>query len=208
MRVVENDTYPERRDALSQDWAHLISHLFPQAILVPILNDPQSVQNVFEQLKPNAVILSNGNDWGEAQDRDNTEAQILKQCIDRHIPLLGVCRGHQVINVFFSGTICPDIKQKTQTNHVGNTHPITLSSPFGHQTFEVNSFHNQGLCDEDLAPSLKAFARSPDHVIEGIYHPDLPILGIQWHPERKTPNATFDSTLITRFFYEGAYWQR
>ena len=206
MRVTENETYPDRRDALSHDWFHFLSRHFPKAVLVPIYNHPDHIPHTLTTLSPNAIILSNGNDWGSAPERDQTEIQIITYSITNHIPILGICRGHQVLNIYFSGQICENIKQKTQVDHVAKEHTVELIAPFGSGTLAVNSFHNQGICPDDLAPSLKVFAQSPDDIIEGLYHPQLPIIGIQWHPERPNPSTNFDQRLIKRLFLEGAFW--
>jgi N5-(cytidine 5'-diphosphoramidyl)-L-glutamine hydrolase len=206
MRVVENITYPDRRDALSHDWFYFLSRLFPQAVLVPLYNHPDHIINTLETLSPDAIILSNGNDWGSAPERDQTETQIITHGIAHQTPILGICRGHQVINAYFAGKICENIKQKTQVHHVAQEHTVELVAPFGNGTLAVNSFHNQGIFPEDLSLALKSFAQSPDAVIEGLYHPQLPIIGIQWHPERPTPSTHFDTPLITKLFQEGAFW--
>ena len=85
-------------------------------------------------------------------------------------------------------------------NHVAANHPITLTG-VGHRLaasdrVEVNSFHSQAICTEGLATGLQVFAQGPDGLVEGIVHDELPIIGLQWHPERPHPATAFDDALL------------
>lgn len=131
--------------------------------------------------------------------RDEFEWKVLEQTESKKLPLLGICRGLQMANVFFGGTLIPDIPSFGKFNHSrfpvkDRTHSIQVD-PYselykiaGTQTGEVNSAHHQSI--ELVAKGLVSNALSPDGVIEGVERKDKegqPYLQlVQWHPERMT----------------------
>jgi putative glutamine amidotransferase len=211
MRVVGNNDYPERRDALSRDWQIYLNNIFPDTVLVPLLNDPNCAVESIRELSIEGVILSNGNDWGYFPERDETEKLIVEYCLSSGIPILGVCRGMQVLNILFGGTLELNLVANIKSDHVAVNHQITINSKVfakmaGCREMMVNSFHNHGILTEGLAQEFRAFATTTNAIVEGFYHPNKPILAVQWHPERKTPSAPYDKQLIQHFFEEGIFW--
>jgi len=211
MRVVENTGYPERRDALSREWVEYIDFVFPGAILIPIVNKADSVEELIKDLNIGGIILSGGNDWGETSDRDETERIIVNYCKTINLPILGVCRGMQVLNILFGGTIAKNLTSLGKGEHAAKEHQVMVeSSSFQRLTDKekiyVNSFHNHGILIDGLAQDLKIFAITKDGIVEGFVHNTLPILATQWHPERKSPSAIFDQQLISRLFTKGSFW--
>jgi putative glutamine amidotransferase len=211
-RVIENETYAERRDALSHDWSNYLCKVFPGCAVLPVPNTPSNVSGWFDSLEIDAVLLSNGNDWLDAPDRDQTEKVILEQALEMKIPVLGVCRGLQVLNVLFGGDLENALPDVTDLNHVARNHQVRLlDSVFidlaKAEQVSVNSYHNQGVVNKGLAPDLKAFAMAEDDVVEGIYHPQQAVMAIQWHPERNGSSAQFDALIMKKFFTEGAFWR-
>lgn len=212
-RIVEAQAYAERRDAIAHDWHGWLQANFPGAVLLPLPNDPGGAAGWLDAVRPDAVILSSGNDWGEYPVRDETELGVTAHAVRAGVPLLGVCRGLQVLNVYFGGTLSDGINQRPGSErHVARNHPVELDAGWAERLkasrrIEVNSYHNWGILEPGLAKELRAFARSPDGLVEGAFHPEKPVLGIQWHPERDDPAREFDSRLITRFFEQGAFWR-
>lgn len=207
-RVVVNETYPERRDALSQDWAKYIAEILPEAHLVPLLNRPESAVAALSALDIEGVILTGGNDLEDAPERDETESRVIAACRQRGTPLLGVCRGLQMINVALGGSVEMNAQFRTETEHVAANHSIALRGPAfvglaGGTTLEVNSFHDCAVFEDGLAPLCEAFALAADGVVEGFRHTSEPVLAIQWHPERPNPVSDFDRELISRFLRDG-----
>lgn len=206
MRCVDNSAYAETRDALSREWTQYVAKIMPKAILVPVLNNPDSVLDTAKTLDIDGVILSNGNDWGADLKRDQTETKLFKYAFGHKLPILGVCRGFQAINLLMGGKLKKDIKRISGENHAGVIHNVYIEkkSPFRKfakkNELKINSYHDQGFLIEDLSPRLKVFALSKNGVVEGFYHPSKPIVGIQWHPERKSPSADFDKKLILNLF--------
>jgi len=212
-RLSNNDTYKDTRDALSRDWTTFINDILPESILIPFLNHPKMVYNMINQLSFDACILSNGNDWGEDILRDETEAILINECIKNNIPLIGICRGLQVLNIFFQGIVEKNIQKKIHISHVSAEHNIVIvDKKFNHitdeQTFSVNSYHNNGVLLDGISKEFIPFAVANDIVVEGFYHQKLPLLAIQWHPERINNSYEFNKKLISTFFTQKDFWNK
>ncbi len=178
----------ERRDALSQEWAALAAAC--SFLPIPVPNRPDTIGLILDRLCPDGIILSGGNDLarygGDAPERDQTERALIKYSLDTGTPLLGVCRGMQLLLDFF-GTPLERVEGHVRTHH-------TLSG--GRQ---VNSFHSWGA--RECAAPLAALERSEDGVIEEIAHENYKnIKGVMWHPERYAPLRDGDVAWIRRFF--------
>jgi len=129
---------------------------------------------------------------------DLVQYSYLKDFVLHKKPILGICKGMQLINIFFGGTLIQNMDEKSCLLHaqtpdgkdrLHKIYPVSSTISFTPQT--VNSAHHQ--CIEILGTGLKPSHFAKDGVIEGIYHETLPILGLQWHPERLT--ASLLSTL-------------
>ena len=130
-------------------------------------------------------------------ERDGLEWALLDQFISRRKPVLGICRGIQLLNVYFKGTLYQDISEMPgglHTNgvmHYIDLAPNTLLYDIFGSTLMANSYHHQAI--DRLAPGLKAsgFDRKENgSFLEAFEHEELPVLGVQWHPERMlTPEA-------------------
>ena len=133
--------------------------------------------------------------------RDEWEFALFSAAMKRGIPLLGICRGHQLINVAMGGTLYQDLRAQAPGAAAHNPegfpvdrlfHSINIAEDsllhrvFGKSTIRVNSFHHQAV--GMLAPGLRVSALAPDGVIEGFESIDEKqfILGVQFHPESLT----------------------
>ncbi len=157
--------------------------------------------------------------------RDGFELPLVRACHERQIPVLGICRGIQVMNVALGGTLCQDLatqflgpsESKTPMLH-NQTSPGQYSShsihidkgsnlfAIVHETMiHVNSFHHQAV--ERVAPSLQTSSMAPDGVVEAVEDAALPFfLGVQWHPERMYRTDEFAYALFLTFVRAaGAY---
>ena len=129
--------------------------------------------------------------------RDEFEWKVLAAAVRQHKPVFGICRGAQVINVFFGGTLWQDLPtqfSKHEVLHrrsdasnvpVHDLKPTThgfLYNLFGTVTQYVNSSHHQAV--KDLAPGFEICAYSIDGVIEAIGNDAIHVHGVQFHPER------------------------
>lgn len=126
--------------------------------------------------------------------RDLYEIELIRYAAQRHKPILGICRGQQVINVAFGGTLYQDNtlaseyvmqhQQKEKRAYPSHTIRIkkeSLLSPIFGDVAYVNSFHHQSV--KKLAEGFKITARSEDSIVEAIEHTNLPIWAVQFHPE-------------------------
>lgn len=207
MRSWDAESYAEERDALSKDWSSYLGRLFPDAVIIPLINSTKNIIKTMKELGIDRVILSNGEDFGLNKARDATEKKLLAYCMAHRIPVLGVCRGLQMLNVLFGGRLENDVVKKTGYEHGrGTIHKVEIitKTPFSkftkQKTMSVNSYHHQGVLVSGIAHELRIFAKSRDGLVEGLYHPTKAIVGIQWHPERKNPSAAFDKKIITNLF--------
>lgn len=212
MRQVVDPRHGERRDALASDWGSYIASIWPRVTLLPLLNQPDRVDVWADSLAIDGAILSNGNDWGEAPARDETETRLVAWCRRNERPVLGACRGLQAINAMLGGGIHSDISTAGRHTHGGQAHPVQIIDPVfvkvaGGRSMEINSYHDQGVLRSGLAGTLRPFAVAGNDVVEGFYHPAEPILAIQWHPERPSSAQDFSNILIRRIFEDGAFWR-
>ncbi|OIR10607.1 MAG: hypothetical protein BEU05_01530 [Marine Group III euryarchaeote CG-Bathy2] len=120
-------------------------------------------------------------------ERDALELALLAAAHERQMPVLGICRGLQVLNVACGGTLWPDISDGgfETAVHTGGTrdtddvhHRVTLAGV----DFEVTSHHHEGV--RDLGDGLEVISHAEDGMVEALRHRELPWLGVQWHPER------------------------
>ncbi|WP_455581151.1 gamma-glutamyl-gamma-aminobutyrate hydrolase family protein [Dysosmobacter sp.] len=128
--------------------------------------------------------------------RDALEASLFRLALEAGTPVLGICRGLQLINALLGGTLYQDLptQRPGSVSHVMRPpydrviHPValeaggTLHRLTGQAALGVNSYHHQGI--RTLAPALRADACAPDGLIEAVTCPEHPfLLAVQWHPE-------------------------
>lgn len=127
------------------------------------------------------------------EPRDAMEWALMAAALDKSLPILGICRGFQMINVYFGGTLTQNLAAENwQDNHRPDgprdllAHEVAatagrLGALYGAQPFAVNSIHRQGI--RTLAPNLTAAAQTADGLIEGYEDGARNIVAVQWHPE-------------------------
>ena len=121
-------------------------------------------------------------------ERDDFELRLARGAAERDLPILGVCRGMQLLNVARGGSLVQDVDEHyaregwdRPVHDVQLEHGSRLARAFGSSTLAVNSVHHQAV--ERLGEGLHVSARAADGVIEGIEDEHGLALGVQWHPE-------------------------
>jgi putative glutamine amidotransferase len=177
-------------------------------VLLPNVDDDDIIASYADSI--NGLLITGGGDihpgyFGQEPHeklgrisgaRDNFEIKLIGLMRWKKAPLLGICRGHQVINVAFGGTLFQDLscnpkrtKRHADTNQKGVYHKVMIQQNsrlfhiIGQSEIETNSSHHQVI--DKLGSGLKASAySSEDNIIEAIEHAEYPfVLGVQWHPE-------------------------
>ena len=144
---------------------------------------------------------------------DAIQFDVLDRFLTAGKPVLGICRGHQLLNVTFGGTLIQDLpgaeKHKSLSTGADNIHRVHTEQgsflfPVYGSGCVVNSSHHQGI--DIPGKGLRVVMRSEDGVAEAIEHESRPVWGVQWHPERMCfahrREDTADGSGIFRFFLE------
>lgn len=195
------DTVPgraERRDALDQRWQSLFAEL--GALALPLPNGGLSAEALLQEFRLDGVLLTGGNDVAEAPqaanvapERDRLERDLIQLCLARGAPLLGVCRGMQMINVALGGHL------ERTSGHAGVEHSIsTAHAGFWPDGWRVNSYHDVCIPGAGLAPSLRSLAEVENGDVEAFVHAGAKCHGIMWHPEREAPPRAEDLAFMAR----------
>ncbi|GAA3720403.1 gamma-glutamyl-gamma-aminobutyrate hydrolase family protein [Nonomuraea antimicrobica] len=141
------------------------------------------------------------------QPRDRLEWAMLDQAIERGLPVLAICRGLQVVNVYYGGELHQDLTRtpysvlhrpdaaRTHLSHRVTAKGGRLGELFGPDEFGVNSIHKQGV--KLLGDGLDATVFSEDGLIEGLEHTRDRILAVQWHPEELITTSPQSQALFT-----------
>lgn len=148
--------------------------------------------------------------------RDEHEIALAREATGIGLPLLGICRGHQVLNVALGGSLCQDLAREwgaPTTAHRNERwapdrfHAVDLTpgsraaEAVGSCVATVNSHHHQAVAR--LAPGLTITATAEDGVVEAIEAPGRPTLGVQWHPERLDPTSHGPLRALVAWAHEG-----
>jgi microsomal dipeptidase-like Zn-dependent dipeptidase/gamma-glutamyl-gamma-aminobutyrate hydrolase PuuD len=212
--------------ALSAYYINAVLKAGGAPVLIPAVTDVTALRQIVAGL--DGLVLTGGKDvnplWyredplqplGDVDPlRDEYELKLIKLATDRNIPLLGICRGEQLINVAFGGTLYQDIPsqragkplikhvQKMSGEYVSHTVSVApksqLAAIIGAGKQGVNTFHHQAV--KDIAPGFRAVAYSTDSIVEAIEAwPERPILAVQWHPEALVGGG--DTTMLKLFAF-------
>ena len=206
-------------------------------VLIPVITEISALATIVDSL--DGLIISGGGDidstflgeepipeLGDVDSyRDEYDFLLLRLAYNRQLPIFGICRGHQVINAAFGGSLYQDINKQFSENALKHsqeeardiaTHfielvdiPSKLRIALNIQEdtdcqrnvsrnavqIPVNSFHHQAV--KELAPEFVATATSPDGLNEAMEHIEYPIFSVQWHPE---PMATAGNEAMLDLF--------
>lgn len=188
----------ELRDALDQrlvQWlvqAGFLPVAVPNTLSDTDHPDEPTLEHWLQAVQPGALILSGGNDIGEYPARDATEHYLLSWAEAKRVPVLGICRGLQMMAVWAGGEL---VKKE---GHVGSRHQLAVATRKDEWPVDVNSYHNWGLAS--CPDGFEVAAQAEDGSIEAIRHIKLPWEGWMWHPEREMPFSPQDIKRLKRLF--------
>lgn len=192
----------EKRDSLDQRLLKWVKNAGFIPIVVPNIllqidsngeiSNSTKLENWLNRIRPDAFLLSGGNDIGQYQERDCTEAYLLTWAKDLQLPALGICRGMQMMAVWAGATLTK------VDGHVRTNHTIISADKNVKFPETVNSFHDWAIvrCPDDF----HIMATANDGVIEAIKHSLLPWEGWMWHPERDDKFTEYDTNRLRRLF--------
>jgi len=184
--------------------------------LISVSNCSRDISGFVKEIDFDGLVISGGGDVHPkflkgsgkkynrySNKRDSIENELIDLCIEEEKMVIGICYGMQKLNTYFGGSISSNIiNDITKTNITVDNHSISIVKPiFGLKgEYFVNQFHNQTIEPEDLAIDLKVIAiDSSAGNIEAFIHSRFNVLGVQWHPDRKSPNPEFNNKLISMF---------
>jgi len=136
---------------------------------------------------------------------DETELRLFRQARERALPVLGICRGQQVINVAMGGSLVQHLEdhdvRSLGRKHLAHTIEVDPASELGRAAGEhkvrVNSLHHQAI--RNLAPGLQQTAQGEDGTVEGVESDDGLVVAVQCHPEELTTDLPWAKRLFERF---------
>ena len=197
--------------------------------IIPFNENEEVIKAQMEMI--DGLLLSGGQDvapgnYGEEPapklgdifpERDDFEYGLLKSALEAKKPVLGICRGSQIINTYFNGSLYQDLsyigkdvlKHKQVNSPSMVTHSVTIDKSsqlfdiFGEEKIRVNSFHHQAV--KKVGEGLVMAAKAPDGIVEAIEKTDYPFLvAVQWHPEMLQNSVDMMNKLFLRFIKEAS----
>jgi putative glutamine amidotransferase len=155
-------------------------------------NHAPTALTLFDDLPIRGLLLTGGNDLsdlgGDAPERDAAETVLLAAARTLGLPVIGVCRGMQLLQRAFGVALQP------VSGHVAPRQVIRI----GDQPRATNAFHTWGA--KATAPNLAVWAQAEDGVVKAVRHTHEPLIGLMWHPERLEPFDPRDVALFRQTF--------
>ncbi len=162
-------------------WVQAFSKKNIDFLLIP--NHKKISETILKEI--NLLILSGGNDVLSREKtskiRNVVELNLIKNSIKKKIPILGICRGAQLLNIFFGG------KLTKINNHMNTRHQIFFEDKkiLNREKLTVNSYHNYGIIKNNLSKDFQMLAIDKSENIEMFISKKNRIIGSMWHPERE-----------------------
>lgn len=211
---------------MNQTYVRTLENLGALPVMIPLHMSEESLRGVFERL--DGLFLPGGEDIDPAnygaerhdllgatdKERDRTELLLTRWAVEKGMPVLGVCRGAQMINVACGGSLHQDILSERPdlakhdyfppsferfriSHRIDIEADSRLANALG-QVHEVNSMHHQGI--DRIGFGLRVVARADDGLPEAVEAPALPyVVGVQWHPEELAKTDQMSANLFYDF---------
>ena len=211
---------------MNQTYVRTLENLGALPVLLPLQMSEATLRGIFERL--DGLLLPGGEDVDPSfygaerhpqlgptdKERDRTELLLTEWALATGMPLLGVCRGIQVMNVVCGGTLYQDLHsqrpdldkhdyfpptyERFRIVHRIDVEPDSVLARALGAVHEVNSMHHQGIAE--LGAGLRPVARAEDDLVEAVEVPHLPFaLGVQWHPEELARTDDHSTSLFYEF---------
>ena len=203
----KGEMFPEcERAYVNNDYVQAVAMAGGIPFILPLISDAEAVKEQVESM--DGLIISGGHDvnplvYGEepiaelgflCPERDAYDLKVIRAAIELDKPVIGICRGLQILNVAFGGTLHQDVSKMagSRIKHLQNAKPdlsthtvdiikeTKLYDILGESAL-VNSYHHQAV--KEIAPGFMVSARAKDGVIEAMEKEDGFVLAVQWHPE-------------------------
>jgi len=211
-------------DYTFNEYSEAIRYCGGAPVLIPVAQTTDALETILGRV--DGLLLSGGPDinprfYGEQplaglaevdEGLDRMELEIARIAFRKDIPIFGICRGIQTLNVALGGTLYQDIPNQVQgaINHsqkadkAVNTHSIRIEAKTGlYRILRINEIwvngkHHQAI--KDVAPCLRVSARAKDGIIEAVEDPSKNfVLGVQWHPEGTWKEDPYSKKLFRAF---------
>lgn len=192
-----------------------IEHAGGIPVMLPLTANRDMLETIFSRI--DGLVLTGGHDvnpavYGEktedfcgrlCPERDEMELALIQRALEKDMPVLGICRGLQIMNAALGGSLYQDLgaQNGTEIDHdmkkpydrAAHSINLEMKAPLfgllGQESVGVNSRHHQAI--KELAPTLKSMAAAEDGIIEAVYVPDKRFFwGVQWHPEHWDDDET------------------
>lgn len=211
---------------MNQNYVRVLENLGALPVLIPLQMSEATLRGIFDRL--DGLLLPGGEDMDPSTyhadrhsqlgatdpERDRTELLLTEWALVEGMPVLGLCRGIQVINVACGGTLYQDLNsqrpdfakhdyfpptyERFRISHAVHIQAASRLADALGAVYEVNSMHHQGI--DRLGEGLAAVAVSDDGLVEGVEVPELPfVVGVQWHPEELARTDQHSSRLFYNF---------
>ena len=219
-----------RKDGLSciaETYVQAVLKAGGAPVLIPVITDIEALTAIVNGL--DGLVMSGGADINPLyleeepipglQDvdtyRDEFDLLLLRLAANRQLPIMGICRGHQILNVAFGGDLFQDIYSQNEGKILKHSqtmpreqvsHSVRITDKASklysilekEDTIWVNSFHHQAV--KETAPEFITSAIASDGINEAMEHPEKEIFSIQWHPEAMASND--DEQMLKLFQYQ------
>ncbi|HXN77702.1 MAG TPA: gamma-glutamyl-gamma-aminobutyrate hydrolase family protein [Candidatus Dormibacteraeota bacterium] len=221
LRPLSGSEFPPKL-ALNRSYFESLEDAGAVALPIPLVRDPERLRSLYGHI--DALLLPGGADieprrYGAAArsdchlslapDLDEVELRLAEWAMADGLPVLGICRGIQVLNVACGGTLWQDVRVEGAVSESHDQEPrdalvhdldvepdSLLARAIGATHVRVNSLHHQAI--RDLGAPLRAVARSSDGLIEGVELPSANfVLGVQCHPEELSRKEAWAAGLFS-----------
>ena len=230
--IMEGGLFPGiERAYVNNDYVEAVEKAGGVPVIMPVVSNEEVIENQIKNI--DGMILSGGYDvspqcYGEEPQQklefifpqiDQYHLKAIEYCKKYKKPLLGICRGMQILNVAYGGTLYQDlsyiegcsIKHMQRAKRNAPSHTVEISE--GSHLYEImgskvitNSFHHQ--CIKNIAPGFKVTAVAKDGIIEAIESEEEDfILGVQWHPEAMIKDSVFMLDIFKKLIQESTKMQ-